>query len=407
MAHIHLCWELGGGLGHAGRLKMLAQALLARGHRVTISLRDLMHTHALLADLDVPKLQAPVWLHETVGLPAPASLAEILFRCGYLEPSALRGVTAGWRDLFTLLQPDLVVADFAPTALLAARSLGLRSASVGNGFNSPPPGAPLPALRTAGVAMERLAASEARMLASANAVLAEYGAPAYGHGAEIFLGELPLLCTWPELDHWQRGQAHRQGQRHGQWLGPNFVADGGIAPHWPAGEGARVYAYLKASHGAHAAVLQALVDEGCRVLAYVPEVAAGAQPPVNSERIVYAEAPLALQPTLAAADLCVCHAGEGTLAQSLLAGVPLLMLPSHAEQFLSARSVALSGAGYNAASPSTDWRAVVRRLLYDPAYRHAARTFAARHRDFNQRRMNEQLALLLEEHLAGPGDVPR
>lgn len=399
MAHIHLCWELGGGLGHAGRLKMLAQTLLARGHRVTISVRDLMHTHALLADLDVPKLQAPVWLHDTVGLPPPASLAEILFRCGYLEPSALRGMTAGWRDLFTLLQPDLVVADFAPTALLAARSLGLRSASVGNGFNSPPPGEPLPALRT--TPMERLAASEARMLASANAVLAEYGAPAYANGAEIFLGDLPLLCTWPELDHWERGQ------EQGQWLGPNFVADGGVAPHWPEGEGAAVYAYLKASHGAHGAVLQALVEEGCRVLAYVPEVAGGARPPVNSERIVYAEAPLALQPTLAAADLCVCHAGEATLAQSLLAGVPLLMLPSHAEQFLSARSVALSGAGYNAASTSTDWRVVVRRLLDDPAYRHAARTFAARHRDFNQRRMNEQLALLLEEHLAGPGGVPR
>jgi nucleoside-diphosphate-sugar epimerase len=85
MSHIHLCWELGGGLGHAGRLKMLAQALLARGHRVTMSLRDLMHTHAVLADLDVPKLQAPVWLHKAEGLPPSASLAEIAFHCGYLQ----------------------------------------------------------------------------------------------------------------------------------------------------------------------------------------------------------------------------------------------------------------------------------------------------------------------------------
>ena len=390
MAHIHLCWELGGGLGHAGRLKMLAQALLARGHRVTLSLRDLMHTHALLADLDVPKLQAPVWLHETVGLPQSANLAEILFRCGYLEPSALCGMVAGWRDMFTLLQPDLVVADFAPTALLAARCMGLRSASVGNGFNSPPAGAQLPSWRD--VPAQRLADSEARMLATANAVLAEYGAPAYVCAADVFLGDQPLLCTWPELDHCKRADA--------SWFGPSFVSTGGVAPQWPEGEGARVYAYLKASHAAHGAVLQALVDEGCRVLAYVPEVAGGAQPPVLSDRILYAEAPLALEATLAQAELCVCHAGEATLAQSLLAGVPLLMLPSHVEQFLSARSVALSGAGYNAAAPTADWRAAVRLLLNDATYRNAARAFAARHQGFKQQQMNAQLAMLLEQQLA-------
>jgi UDP:flavonoid glycosyltransferase YjiC (YdhE family) len=393
MAHIHLCWELGGGLGHAGRLKMLAQALLARGHRVTMSLRDLMHTHALLADLDVPKLQAPVWLHDAVGLPSPGNLAEILFRCGYLEPAALHGVVGGWRAMFALLQPDLVVADFAPTALLAARSMGLRTASVGNGFNTPPRGQPLPALRQAPA--ERLAASEARMLATANAVLAAFGADPYTQAADAFLGGLPLLCTWPELDHYARDAAGEQ------WLGPNFVDEGGLAPYWPEGEGAKVYAYLKASHPAHGAVLKALVEEGCRVLAYVPEVAAGAPPPVVSEHLLYADAPLALAPILAAADLCVCHAGEATLAQALLAGVPLLMLPSHAEQFLTARRVAVSGAGYNAAllAPAADWRAAVRGVLDEARYGAAAQAFAARRQGFDQRRMNQQLTVLLERHL--------
>lgn len=40
MAHIHFAWELGGGLGHAGRLKPLALEALRRGHRVSLSLRD-------------------------------------------------------------------------------------------------------------------------------------------------------------------------------------------------------------------------------------------------------------------------------------------------------------------------------------------------------------------------------
>ena len=394
MAHMHLCWELGGGLGHAGRLKMLAQALLARGHRVSLSLRDLMHSHALLADLDVPKLQAPVWLHQAVGLPSPpGSLAEILLHCGYLEPAALRGMVAGWRAMFELLRPDLVVADFAPTAILAARGMGLRSASVGNGFYSPPPGRPLPPLRDAPAG--RLAASEAQVLRTANALLA--GRPLQ-HAAELLLGDLPLLCTWPELDHYARDEADAA-----HWLGPNFLPDArGLVPPWPPGAGHKVFAYLKASHPSHAAVLQALVEEGCRTLVYMPEVAGGAPAPVASPLLRYSSGPVALSQALAEVDLCVSHAGEATLAQALLAGVPLLMLPSHAEQFMTARRVALSGAGYNAAlmTPSSDWRGACRQLLDDDRYRLAARAFAARHRGFSQQQMNAQLAVLLERQLA-------
>jgi UDP:flavonoid glycosyltransferase YjiC (YdhE family) len=394
MAHIHLCWELGGGLGHAGRLKMLAQALLARGHQVSLSLRDLMHTNALLADLDVPKLQAPVWLHQAVGLPSPpGSLAEILLHCGYLEPAALRGMVAGWRAMFELLRPDLVVADFAPTAILAARVMGLRSASMGNGFYSPPPGRPLPPLR--GAPAERLAASEARVLRTANALLA--GRPLQ-HAVELLLGDLPLLCTWPELDHYGRADADAV-----HWFGPSFLPDaGGTMPPWPQGAGRKVFAYLKAGHPSHAAVLRALAEEGCHTLVYMPEVAGGAPAPVTSPLLHYLSGPVALSQALAEVDLCVSHAGEATLAQSLLAGVPLLMLPSHAEQFMTARRVALSGAGYNAAlmTPSSDWRGALRQVLDDGRYRQAARAVAARHQGFSQQRMNAELAELLERQLA-------
>ena len=117
MAHIHFAWELGGGLGHAGRIKPLAQEAMRRGHRVSLSLRDLVHTDALLRDLDVPRLQAPVWLHKVHGVPDPqVSLAEILLTCGYLDADALQGLFVGWRGLLTQLQPDLLVADYAPTA---------------------------------------------------------------------------------------------------------------------------------------------------------------------------------------------------------------------------------------------------------------------------------------------------
>jgi len=79
VARIHFAWELGNGLGHVARLKPLAVELARRGHEVSMSLRDLVATRALWLPLDIPCVQAPVFLHQTVGLPRrSASLAEDL-----------------------------------------------------------------------------------------------------------------------------------------------------------------------------------------------------------------------------------------------------------------------------------------------------------------------------------------
>ncbi len=380
MAHFHLAWELGGGLGHAVPLKMLAAALLARGHRVSMALRDLAHTRSVLADLHVPKLQAPVWLHRTVGLPAnPSSLAEILLTCGYLEAPPLLGQVGGWRDLFGLLKPDLVIGDYAPTALLAARSMGVRSASIGLGFTMPPAGQPLPCLRDwEPIPEARLAGAEQRVLQVANAVLAHHAAAPYGMACELLLGDAPWVTAWPELDHYGRDAGV-------EWHGPLFLPSTGAPPQWPAGSGAKVFAYLKSEYAGHVDVLAALAQAGCRVLCYLPEVAGGRAPPVHAPNILYAQAPVPLGAALAEAQLCVCHAGQSTLAQSLLAGVPLLLLPMQLEQLLISRRVSAAGMGLHAPSPMhpLDWRQALRQLLGTPAHTAAARGFAARHRGFS------------------------
>lgn len=375
MAHVHLCWELGGGLGHGGRLKLLAQELLAAGHDVSMSLRDLAHTHAMLAEVPVLKLQAPVWGHRTVGLPENrGSLAEVILEFGYLEPNGLAGQVLGWRSLFELVRADVVIGDYAPTAMLAARSMGLRSISVGIGFTLPPAGRALPPLRDwEAIAPQRLAQAEARVLEVANAVLARHGAVPLAWAADLFLGGEAWMTAWPEMDHYGRGDGEQD------WLGPVFAQGGGVTPRWPAGTGPKVFAYLKAEHGQHALVLQALAQAGCRVLCYLPEVASGMAPPVQSTGILYARKPVDLNAALAEADWCVCHGGEATVAQALLAGVPLLLLPMQVEQFLLSRRIAAAGMAVNLpAPPPAGWPAALQSVLASPGLAHATRAFAAR-----------------------------
>jgi UDP:flavonoid glycosyltransferase YjiC (YdhE family) len=145
-------------------------------------------------------------------------------------------------------------------------------------------------------------------------------------------------------------------------------------------------------------MLAALAREGCRVLCYLPEVAGGKAPPVTAPNLAYALRPVALQTALAEAQLCVCHAGEATVAQALLAGVPVLLLPMQLEQFLIARRIAAAGMGVNAAmlAQPLDWRQLVRHMLATPAYAQSAMTFAARHRGYSAEGMAARLALALE-----------
>ncbi len=397
MANFLVAWELGGGLGHAGRLKPLAAGLQARGHGVTMWLRDLVQTERLLADLPVPRLQAPVWLHRTVGVPEPqVSLAEILLGCGYLQADMLQPLVQGWLAALRLSRADTMLVDYAPSALVAARIAGVPAASVGMGFWLPPAAVPIPAFRDwQPIAPGRVARAEQQVLASINGVLRQHGAAPLPALWQLFGGDLPLLCSWPEIDHYGRlpGEA-------GEWLGPNFLPDGGQPPQWPAGGGAagdapagdgragagpRVFAYLKAGHPDHVACLQALVAAGCQVLCYLPELTSGLTPPVLSPRIHYASGPVDLSQAFAQADLVVCHAGQATVVQALLAGVPLLLLPMQAEQFLMARQVERTGAAINAAMRPrpADFGAMLRQLLVQPSSRAAAAAFAQRHAGFS------------------------
>ncbi len=383
MAHIHFAWELGGGLGHAGRLKPLAQEAMRRGHRVSLSLRDLVHTESLLRDLEAPRLQAPVWLHKVHGVPDPqVSLAEILLTCGYLDADALQGLFVGWRALLQQLRPDLLVADYAPTAMLAARSLGLLCTSVGIGFFIPPDASPLPSLRDwEPVQARRLANSDAQVLRAANTVLTRVGASPLARAAQLLHGDVPLVLTWPELDHYARTQLPAC-QR---WWGPSMLPHAGLAPTWPQGDGPQVFAYLKADHPDHVLALRALVKLGCRTVCYMADVAAGRPPPVTSPLIHYTRGPVDLGLTLPDSALCICHAGEATLAQALLRGVPLLLMPTQAEQFLIARRVSQSGAGINAAERvrPLDYGALIGGMLDESSsYLAAARAFAQRYAGF-------------------------
>ena len=397
MSHILYTWELGQGYGHVAGFLPLARKLRDDGHTVTLALRDLSHADALLSADGFAIVQAPVWFPETVGLPPPVSYAEILFSVGYLTSSGLESLVRGWRALFDLVQPDLLVVDHAPTALLASRGLKLPRVLFGSGFFSPPRMHPMPSIRPwLNVPIDRLVDSERRAVEIINPVVERLEGAPLRVLADLFSVDEDFLCTFAELDHY----ADRPGARY--W-GARFVATEGTMPDWPPGTGERIVAYLRPSHPDFERVLQHLREGSYRVLVHAPGADDRILRRYRTPSLAFSPAPIHMARATAECDLVICHAGSGTVVASLLAGRPLVLMPLHVDQALTARSVVKLGAGLmvDDDSRSVSYRRIVTEALRNPVYKDQATSFARRYADFDQERQIERIAARCGDLLSG------
>src|SRR5262245_6122224 len=120
--HILMCWEFGGGNGHARRLKLLGSHLAALGFKVSYALRR----PELRSDLGIPSeamKAAPNW----PILPTPAGHKDHLTSASYGDYLAqllfspyddLSQRLGQWHAIVDAIRPDLIIADYAPSVSL-------------------------------------------------------------------------------------------------------------------------------------------------------------------------------------------------------------------------------------------------------------------------------------------------
>lgn len=383
MARFLLAWELGGGLGHLVPLARLAEALLQRGHAVDLVLKDLSLAHEVLGpwsgSSSLTLWQAPCWLPAPGGLDDPASHAEILLRAGFVDGAGLSGLVRAWRQLYAACRPEVLIADHAPTALLAARGQGMRRCLFGNGFFVPPPGCPMPAFRDwQPVPLARLEAAESRVLDACNDALARCGGAPIDSVSMLFDVDEVFLIGWAELDHLAAWRAVAPPRSWGAVLMPHA----GEPPswHWPQAEGPRIVAYLQAAHPAIEAVLMTLRAGPGQTVLYLAGTTPERAAELATEHLHVVARPVDLRSVLKCADLMLVG-GTGTAYQALAVGVPTVLLPMHAEQLLFARRVVSAGAGVLLwpGEVAAGLRPALRAVADGTGFRDAARSLAARH----------------------------
>lgn len=376
MSRILLTWELGLNLGHLTRLLPVAQQLKADGHTVLVATRDIQAAAVVLAPAGIPFTQAP-FLPKGIALAhRPGSYADILLSQGWSDRQVLYGLTHAWLNLFRLFNPDRLILDYSPTVSLAARIAKVPTLLIGNGFELPPardPPPPFPDFSWATPA--RAAESAGIAVANANAMLRGFGTAPLTALCDLVLGQIRLLLTYPELDHY----GARAGERYVGPLLPNLRA---AAVDWPAGTGPKIFATLRPDTSHVKEILTALAGLDARVVCVVDGFTAAQLEAFKRSHLLISSRPVDLT-SLRDADLCITYGAEGTTLQFLLAGVPQLISPWHVETYMAARRIEALGCGLALTGPQTPQGVTeqVNALCAGGEYRSRARAFAAAHRE--------------------------
>lgn len=366
--NIVICWELGGGLGHLVKGAMLARLLLERDCTVSFAVRDLASAHPLLPEENYCLVQAPYFDGQLRDWAPPADYAELLLHAGWGEAGGLRARVRGWRGLYDALNTDLVIADHAPTAILAARTQGIPTVQWGHGFGMPT--RPWPVFRTwEATPVERLAQVRRHILTSVNTVLNHFGEAGLDAPEQLLETAACFLNTWPELDHYP-------GRGNADYCGPLWPAGIGEPPWQGESNRPRIFAYLRPNLPGLPAVIQALAALDADILIHLADRSGLDLPAALPSHLRFTDRLIDIHAVARNADLVLCS-GTDTLHGMAVRGIPTLALPMNAEQRMGAERLLAIGAGLCLVPSATpDFLAAVAdaldQLLHQPAFRQNA-----------------------------------
>ena len=330
---ILLAWEGGAGRGHVVTLKVMTEAL-GPGHLYEAALCRLDHAAELAPLCTAVYPSAALYFNPRArwakGSPHTASWADFLGDLCFGFPDRLQVQFDWWLEVLRTRRVDLMIADFAPVALLAARAMGVPSVCVGTGYSAPPPGLDrfpilLPHHAT-------LVHDETDLLANVNAVLASAATPPLRRFSDIYDASLSMPRTIRQLDPYQ-------GLRRQSLLPPLNEALPRV--HAP---GEEIFVYFSTAETAYAPLVDAICGLGLPVRAYMPGV-----DPAIAALITASGATVETKPVpvaqIASRSRIFLNAGQhGSLCMALGLGLPQLAFPQHLEHEFHARRAADLGA---------------------------------------------------------------
>ena len=342
-------WELGDELGHVSRLHDIAQKLQPQ-FDVYFILKDLSRSHPFTEDTDITVFQAPVWLPKMRMQRPIACLADTLLLKGYLEANTLHSLVTSWRNLLALIQPNLIIFDYAPTAMLAALDLSIPKISIGTGFADPAPGHPIADWRALSTGQPQqgdqlIAQQETNVLNSINGVGKKLGLPALTRLSDLFQNTHTLLNTYPCFDLYEPQRSAPDVTTQVQYCLTPLTSNHQKKAQFPDSANHKVLAYLKPHHPQFPQLIEALAlcKSHCIVACPFPH-AKEFKKHENPTLQIHFEL-IDLIDGLEQADVFIGHGNMSSICESLQLHTPTMVLPIQLEQLITGKSVVKNAVG--------------------------------------------------------------
>lgn len=327
-----LGWEAGAGLGHVVQLARAGQALRARGWSVAFA-APREEAGGLLQSEEAAFYDVPRWKpRPEPGAPAgsSASMGDMLAEMGLADTERVSQRISRWRAIFAGQSPDLVIADYAPGAILAARGQ-VPCLALGSGFSVAPPKLErFPALHD----LSPIVHDEAATVSSVNAALTEHGAPPIERLPEALAGDAQCVCSLPLFDPY----AHLRNEPP---LGP--LLDEPIRPCAPGAD--ELFCYLREPPGGGRIddLVSCLTGLPAPVRAFLPGLGSDWRKALGRQGVVVLDDTVPLAEQLARTRLVVHHGAQGVASAALLAGVPQVVLDFDVDKSLTAAALVERG----------------------------------------------------------------
>ena len=324
-----LAWESGAGRGHIVALKKVANAISDR-FECDAALCRMKHADEL-ADSCVAVFQArylradPKSLRKGTGVQT-ATWGEFLGDIGFRNAEFLASQIGWWKSVIQERRITLVVADFAPCAMLAARSLGIPCVAVSPGYGVVPGNYMefpilLPEYAT------RLY-DEAEMVAAINQAGEAHDVPTLQYLPQLYDCEAHLVRTLPLLDPCQ-------GDRMFDVLLPLDEQMTEID-----GKGDEVFVYFSTNEASEPEVIRAIANLGLPTRAFAPALDDAGLNALAASGVMVERTPYPIDEMRKRSRLLVNAGQHGTLCFGMMAGLPQVSLPQHLEHTYYARKAA-------------------------------------------------------------------